>query len=77
MSEQTLEELLAEFGHVYTQEQFTADRTRLLARLCEKHGITEPEVDALIKEHRYVHSVEDLEDEYIEIMTIARYVGWA
>jgi hypothetical protein len=77
VSEQTLEELLAEFGCVYTQEQFTADRARLLARLCAKHDITEPEVDVLIREHRYVHSAEDPEDEYIEIMELARHEGWA
>jgi hypothetical protein len=74
--DQTIEELLAEFGDVYTREQFEADRTRLLARLCEKHGIMEPEIDVLIKEHRYIHSVEDPEDEYIEIMALARHEGW-
>jgi hypothetical protein len=76
VSDQTIEELLAEFSDVYTREQFMADRTRLLARLCAKHGITEPEVDMLIRAHRYVHSAEDPEDEYIQIMTIARNVGW-
>ena len=65
MSDQTLEELLAEFNDVYTREQFEADRSRLLSQLCAKHGITEPEVDILIRAHRYVHSAEDPEDEYI------------
>jgi hypothetical protein len=76
VSEQTLEELLAEVTDVYTREQFMADRTRLLARLCAKHGISEPEIDMLIREHRYVHSVEDPEDEYIQIMELARHEGW-
>ena len=76
MSEQTLEELLAEFADVYTREQFMADRARLLARLCAKHSITEPEIDMLIRAHRYVHSAEDPEDEYIQIMALARDEGW-
>ena len=77
MSDQSIEELLAEFADaVYTRERFMTDRTRLLARLCEKHSITEPEVDALIREHRYVHSAEDPEHEYIWIMGIARHEGW-
>lgn len=76
MSNQTLDELLTEFADIYTRERFESDRDRLLTRLCEKHGITKPEVDALIREHRYVHSAEDPEDEYIELMTIAQYTGW-
>lgn len=73
----TIHELLEEFGDPpYTQEQFEADRARLLARICAKHGIEESEVDALIREHRYVHTAEDPEDEYMQLMTIARHVGW-
>ena len=59
----TIKELLAEFDpegkHAYTRERFDADRARLVARLCEKHNIAEAEIDALIREHRYVHTDED------------------
>lgn len=61
----------------YTPERFRADRARLLTALAAKHKIAESDVDALIAEHRYTHSVEDLEDEYIQIMESARYMGWA
>ena len=73
-----LNELLEEFGDPeYTREQFEADRVRLVAVLCAKHGIAESEVDTLIKEHRYTHSFEDPEDEYIQIMAMAHVAGWA
>ena len=73
----TIDDLLKEFGDsYYTREQFEADRARLLARLCAKHGITESEVDTLIREHNYTHSAEDPEDEYIGIMSMARAAGW-
>lgn len=73
----TIEELLEEFGTaVYTREQFEADLARLLAVLCAKHGVAESEVDSLIKEHRYEHSFEDPEDEYIQIMAMGRHAGW-
>jgi len=73
-----VDRLLEEFGDSeYTREQFEADRARLVARLCEKHGIAESEIDALIREHRYEHSGEDPEDEYIGIMAMARIAGWS
>lgn len=76
-----MEELLAEFDpegkHVFTRERFDADRKRLAARLCEKHGITEDEIDALIREHRYEHTDEDPEEEWMEIMSFARVAGWS
>lgn len=60
----SIEKLLEEFGDPeYTQEQFNADRARLLAVLSAKHGVAESEVDLLIREHRYTHSAEDPEDE--------------
>ena len=72
------EKLLEEFGDPeYTQEQFNADRARLLAVLSAKHGVAESEVDVLIREHRYTHSAEDPEDEYIGIMAMARVAGWS
>jgi hypothetical protein len=49
----TIEELLAELDpegkHEYTRELFDADRARLVVRLCEKHNITEAEIEALIR----------------------------
>lgn len=42
-----LDELIIE----YTREQFEADRDRLLAHLCAKHGCSRDEVDMLIREH--------------------------
>jgi hypothetical protein len=72
-----IETLLEEFNDPpYTREQFEADRTRLIAVLCAKHGIAASEVDALIREHRYEHSAEDPEDAYIQIMAIGRHTGW-
>lgn len=72
-----IDDLLKEFGDsYYTREEFEADRARLLTRLCAKHGITESEVDTLIREHNYTHSAEDPEDEYIGIMTMADAAGW-
>lgn len=73
---QSIEDLLAECSEPYTREQFDADRTRVVARICEKHGISEPEVSALIREHRYVHDAEDIEDEYIQLMAMGRAAGW-
>jgi hypothetical protein len=73
----SIEELLEEFNDPpYTREQFEADFARVVARISAKHGITEPEVDALIREHRYTHSAEDIEDEYIQLMAIAAHTGW-
>ena len=73
----SLEQLLKECSEEYTREQFEADRVRVIAVLCAKHGISESEVDALIREHRYTHSFEDPEDEYIQIMAFARAAGWS
>jgi hypothetical protein len=72
----SIEELLEEFSDRYTREQFKADRVRLRALICAKHGIKDAAVDALIREHRYVHSAEDLEDEYIQVMAMGRAAGW-
>ncbi|HSX23035.1 MAG TPA: hypothetical protein VLE97_09700 [Gaiellaceae bacterium] len=73
----TIEELLAECSEVYTRERFDADRARLVARLCAKHGIAASEIDSLIREHRYEHTAEDPEDEWIQIMAFARAAGWS
>lgn len=74
---QTIEELIVELGiDEYTSERFEADRARLVARLCSKHGISEPEIDALLREHRYAHSEEDPEDEYMHVMAMGRHAGW-
>ena len=74
----TIEELILEFGvPAYTREEFDQDRARLLARISTKHDIAESEVDLLIAEHRYTHSAEDPEDEYIQIMAMGRAAGWA
>lgn len=73
---QSIEDLLAECSEPYTREQFDADHTRVVARICEKHGISESEVGALIREHRYVHDAEDIEDEYIQLMAMGRAAGW-
>jgi hypothetical protein len=73
----SIEELLEEFSDCeYTREQFEADRARLVARLCSKHGISESEIDALLREHRYAHSGEDPEDEYMQVMAMGRRAGW-
>jgi hypothetical protein len=74
-----VETMIEEFGssEEYTREKFEADRARLVAVICAKHGIAESEVDTLIREHRYVHSEEDPEDEYIQIMGMARTAGWS
>lgn len=71
-----IDRLLEEFADPYTREQFEADRKRVLARICEKHGIAENEVIELIREHRYEHDSEDIEDEYIQLLAIARHTGW-
>lgn len=72
-----IDQLLEEFGDLgYTHEQFEADRARLLARLCAKHGVEKSEIDALIREHRYVHSADDPEDEYIQVMAMGRAARW-
>ena len=77
--EMTIEELLADNSHVYTREQFDADYKRIVTRICEKHGIAYGEVGALIREHRYVHDAEDIEQEYIEAMTGAGFeqIQWS
>lgn len=72
----SIEDLIEDFGETYSRERFEEDRALLLAVLCAKHGVAESEVDTLIKEHRYTHSFEDPEDEYIQIMAMARAAGW-
>lgn len=61
---------------LYTKEQFDADNARITEVICAKHGIAPSEIEALIREHRYEHSSEDPEQEWIEIMTFARRAGW-
>lgn len=75
---QTINELLVELDHEpYTRERYDADFARVLARLCEKHGVTtHAEVRQIIREHRYAHSGEDPEQDYIELMALARSTGW-
>jgi len=73
----SMEDLLTELSEPYTREQFEEDRSRIIARLCAKHGVSEAELPALIREHRYEHSSEDPEDEYIQLMAIARATGWS
>lgn len=77
----TIEDLLAEIDpngeHEYTRERYDADRARLVARLCEKHNIVEGEIDLLIREHRYVHTFEDPEEEWMEIAAFAKLAGWS
>jgi hypothetical protein len=73
----TVDELLKEFGDFeYTHEQFEEDRARLRAIIGAKHGVAESEIDALIEEHAYAHSLEDPEDEYIAVTAMARAAGW-
>lgn len=70
------DDALCKISHVYTREQFDADHERIVTRICQKHGIPDDEVPELIAEHRYVHDEEDIEDEYIQIMAMARHAGW-
>jgi hypothetical protein len=60
----------------YTREEFERDRARLLTVIATKHCIAEREVPALIAEHRYEHSFEDVEDAYIQTMEMGRAAGW-
>lgn len=77
MSDITIEQLLEEFrDSEYTREQFEADRARLTTRLCDKHSISESQIDALLQEHRYEHSGEDPEEAYMQIMAKGRHAGW-
>jgi hypothetical protein len=72
----TMDELLA-FAEPYTREQYDKDFVRVLARLCEKHGVTtQAEVHEIIRTHAYEHSGEDPEEDYIELMACARATGW-
>lgn len=72
----TIEELLVDISDPYTREQFDADRARIVARICEKHGITEQEIPELIRQHRYQHDAEDIEDEWIQLAAFASVTGW-
>jgi hypothetical protein len=71
-----IDELLVDCSVEYTREQCEADRKRLLAVISTKHGIAESDVDALIRDHRYVHTAEDPEDEYIQVLAFARHANW-
>lgn len=77
VSDPTIEELLIACSNVYTREQYEADRIRIVARICEKHDIVESEVEGLIARHDYTHDSEDIEQEWIEMMAMARHAGWA
>ena len=72
----TIEELLADSSHVYTHEQHDADRARIIARICEKHGIAETEIPELIRTHNYTHDAEDIEDDYIALVAWSSATGW-
>jgi hypothetical protein len=73
----TIEELIDALGvDEYMREQFDTDRARLTARLCAKHGVNEAEIDTLIRDHRYEHSGEDPEDDYMHVMAMGRAAGW-
>jgi hypothetical protein len=74
----TIEELLDECSDApYTREQYDVDLARVLAVLCAKHGVTtRAEVHEIIRAHRYEHSDEDPEDEYIQLMAVSRTMGW-
>lgn len=81
MSDKTISELLEEFIREnpeceYTQEKFNHDYPRIVARICEKHGITEDQIDELIRTHNYYHDAEDIEDQYMDIMRFAECAGW-
>lgn len=73
-----IKETLAEFeDEPYTRAQFDKDLARVLVRLCEKHGLTtRAEVHALVAEHRYTHSNEDPEEDYLQLMAVASHMGW-
>ena len=74
---QTIEDLLADIGDHYTREQYDEEFARVLKRLCEKHGVTtHAEVNAIVSEHRYEHSGEDPEQDYIELAVMAQHCGW-
>lgn len=74
----TINELLKEWGNadVHTREEFNADHARIVAAIAAKHGIAESEVAALVREHRYQHSADGIEDEYIQAVCFARSAGW-
>lgn len=72
-----IERLVEELGiPEYTRDRFEADRARLIAQLCTKHAIEESELASLIREHRYTHSAEDPEDEYMQVIAMGRAGGW-
>jgi hypothetical protein len=73
----SIQDLLIECSEPYTREEYDRDHARLLAVIAAKHGISEADVHSLVAEHRYVHSGEDEEDEYIQMLGMARHAGWA
>lgn len=72
----TMEEFLKEFGDPYTREQYDQDLARVVSILCAKHGISESEIEPLIAAHRYVHTAEDPEEDWIGLMAFADVAGW-
>lgn len=73
-----MEDLLEELTDIsdeYTREQFDADVVRLTIAIAEKHGISEAEVPQLVADHNYTHSADDIEDDYIQTMTMGRWSG--
>lgn len=57
----------------YTREECVADLQRITQRICEKHGIQPSQVRDLIREHRYDHDAEDIEDEWIKLRPFAEF----
>ncbi len=74
--EKTIQEFLADCSNEYTREQHGADRARIIARICAKHGITEREIPELIRTHNYTHDAEDIEDDYIALAAWSSVTGW-
>lgn len=77
----SIDQLLSEFSDPpYTREQFEADKVRVVDAIATKHGIAENEVDALIREHRYQHTLDadggEVEQDYIELCAVSRTMGW-
>lgn len=73
----SISELLVEFNDPpYTRERYDADRSRVLARLTEKHGVEGEELRQLIAAHRYIHTEEDPEEEYLHLWAVSSEMGW-
>ncbi len=71
----TIDDLL-KCSEEYTRAQFESASKRLAWEIAFKHDIGIHEVDDLIREHRYIHTADCPEDEYLELMSFAKAVGW-